>query len=262
MKAIILAAGRGSRMGKLTEDMPKCLVQLDGKPLLKWQMDALNGAGITEIGIVKGYMSYMLNEPGIKYFENHRWSETNMVVSLCYAEEWLKSDTCIISYSDIVYTDRAVSKLINAKGDIVITYDRNWLELWQRRFENPLSDAETFLVNDKGCLIEIGSKAKSLDEIEGQYMGLLKLTPEGWKQIKDFLSSLNSKECDCIDITSLLSKLTKSGVVINTIRIDDSWFEVDNENDLNLYNSLIKNPEYSVYAKKKRIFGALEKKQF
>ena len=82
----------------------------------------------------------------------------------------------ITSYSDIVYSVDTITKLINF-SDIVITYDPNWL--WQMRFNNPLSDAENFRL-DGDRLIEIGLKASSIEEIEGQYMGLLKFTPAGW----------------------------------------------------------------------------------
>ena len=61
MKAIILAAGRGSRMKKLTNDKPKCLVKLHGKPLLEWQLESMRKSGISEIAIVTGYKHEMLS---------------------------------------------------------------------------------------------------------------------------------------------------------------------------------------------------------
>ncbi|MFZ9450262.1 MAG: NTP transferase domain-containing protein, partial [Alphaproteobacteria bacterium] len=64
MRAIILAAGRGSRMRQLTDERPKCLVPLRGRPLLEWQLEALRGAGIREIGIVTGYRREMLASRG------------------------------------------------------------------------------------------------------------------------------------------------------------------------------------------------------
>jgi len=64
MKAIILAAGRGSRMKKLTSNQPKCLTNLNGKPILDWQLEAFKKSGITEVAIVTGYrrnLSYLIN---------------------------------------------------------------------------------------------------------------------------------------------------------------------------------------------------------
>lgn len=239
MRAIILAAGRGSRMRNATEDKPKCLVELAGKPLLEWQLEALKGGGIEEIGLVRGYLAEKLNLNGLKYFENKKWSTTNMVASLKCAREWLEKDTCIISYSDIVYPADTIAKLSTGKGNIVITYDTEWLKLWSARFQDPLLDAETFRVDSKGRLLEIGSRAKTVDEIGGQYMGLLKITPSGWRSIERYLSGLTEEETSKMDVTTMLSRLIDKYVEINTVPIKGRWFEVDNENDLRLCESSV-----------------------
>ena len=101
MKAIILAAGRGSRMKELTAENHKCLVELRGKPLLEWQLLALREAGIGEIAIVTGYKRELLSQYGLAEFHNPRWEKTNMVSSLACAERWLQVGPCIVSYSDI-----------------------------------------------------------------------------------------------------------------------------------------------------------------
>ena len=95
MKALILAAGRGSRMKNLTDDKPKCLIEFRGRPLLDWQLDAIHEAGINDIAIVTGYKREMLIGRGLKEFNNPRWNETNMVFSLACAEEWLIDESCI-----------------------------------------------------------------------------------------------------------------------------------------------------------------------
>ena len=101
MKAIILAAGRGSRMKSLTDEKPKCLIELNGKPLLEWQLEALRGAGIEDIAIVTGYKKELLHRYGLKEFHNSLWAETQMVSSLMCANEWLQQSECVVSYSDI-----------------------------------------------------------------------------------------------------------------------------------------------------------------
>ncbi|HQH99512.1 MAG TPA: phosphocholine cytidylyltransferase family protein [Spirochaetota bacterium] len=241
MKAIILAAGRGKRMGSLTDDRPKCFVSLSKKPLIQWQLEALQGAGIEGIGLVRGYMGELFTDPSIHYFTNSRWSETNMVMSLVCAAEWLKKVTCIISYSDIVYSSDTVKRLMNSPGNIAITYDADWFSLWSKRFANPLDDAETFSINENNCLTEIGGKTKNVEQIKGQYMGLLKITPEGYKTIETYLDSCSAQQRNKHDMTSMLSALLKRGAVINTVKVNGQWFEVDNENDMNLYESLTKN---------------------
>ena len=134
MNAIILAAGRGSRMGSLTSNLPKCRTLLFGKELIQWQLDALMKADIEKISIITGYLSETFDFD-VKYFENKKWMDTNMVSTLISANEWLENETNIVSYADIVYSSESISTLMNAKGDIVITYDPNWYELWSLRFK-------------------------------------------------------------------------------------------------------------------------------
>ena len=74
MKAIILAAGRGSRMKKMTAHQPKCLTMLKGRPLIEWQLHALREAGINDISIVTGYRSNTLRQYNLTEFHNKRLS--------------------------------------------------------------------------------------------------------------------------------------------------------------------------------------------
>jgi choline kinase len=214
------------------------MMKLAGKTLLEWQLAALRGASISEIGIVKGYLADKLKIADTTSFYNERWSETNMVATLTCADEWLTADTCVVSYADIVYPTETINKLKQVQGDIVVPYYTKWLTLWQKRFTNPLEDAETFQISSKGVLAEIGNRALSVNEIQGQYMGLLKFTPEGWKHVKNYLVRLSDYECARLDMTSLLRRLIENGTTIYTVAIDEPWYEVDNEHDLQLYEKL------------------------
>ena len=235
MRAIILAAGRGSRMGRLTAEIPKCLVELGGRPLLEWQTGALRAAGIERIAIVTGWQPDHLAQRGLETFHNPRWSHTQMVMSLACASEWLAADTCIVSYSDIFYPASAVRALMAARADITITYDPDWLTLWSRRFADPLSDAESFETDAGGRVVEIGRKTDDIRKIRGQYMGLLKFTPKGWQAVSGALMRLEQESRDRLDMTSLLQRLIASGQEIRAVAVDGPWGEVDNERDLALY---------------------------
>jgi L-glutamine-phosphate cytidylyltransferase len=236
MKAIILAAGRGSRLESLTDNQPKCRVKLHGKQLIEWQIDSLNNSGIKHLAIVRGYMADNF-QYDFQYFDNKRWDKTNMVVSLLAASQWLEREECIISYSDIVYSSDTVNRLINADGEIVIAYDPNWLVLWKMRFKNPLSDAETLKI-ERGKIIEIGKRTSDLEDIEGQYMGLLKISPSGWLKISNYLDTLTENEVDNLDMTGMLNNLIISGVTIRCVPIREKWYEVDSQTDLNCYQEL------------------------
>ena len=116
MIALILAAGRGSRLRELTSDKPKCLVSLAGRPLLHWQYDALCAAGAQRLLIVRGYLAERLvpEAAGLPAdaFEttvNPQWEHSNMLSSLLCAAPWLEAafaageQEAVISYADIVY---------------------------------------------------------------------------------------------------------------------------------------------------------------
>lgn len=238
MKAIILAAGRGSRMKKLTDECPKCLVEVRGKALLDWQLEALREAGITEIAIVTGYKRQMLANRRLVEFHNSRWAETNMVSSLACAAGWLQTGPCIVSYSDIFYCSSAVQSLINSSGSLAVTYDPNWLQLWTSRFGDPLLDAETFRLTLEGTLAEIGRKPKLVAEVQGQYMGLLRFTPEGWAEVARLRSMMTEEECDRMHMTEALQKVIEAGrMSIEAFSELGEWGEVDSAEDLYTYQN-------------------------
>jgi L-glutamine-phosphate cytidylyltransferase len=238
MRAIILAAGRGSRMKSLTDERPKCLVEMRGKVLLEWQLAALREAGISEIGIVTGYKRELLAGRGLIEFHNPQWAKTNMVSSLAHAEAWLVADTCIVSYADIFYESSAIGLLVNCAAPLAITFDANWLPSWEERFADPLLDAESFRLKPDGTLSEIGSKPKSVEEIEGQYMGLLRFTPTAWAELTRIRAALTGLERDNMHMTGTLQKIIDAGrMPVRAVRYDGSWGEIDSPEDLICYEA-------------------------
>ena len=243
-RGLILAAGRGSRMGPLGDDRPKCLVELEGKTLLERQIAALQRGGAQEIGVVRGYRAGMIDFPGVHWFANERWAETNMVMSMVAAAPWLRSGPVIVSYADIFYRSELVRGLAGAPGQLVISYDRVWRRLWTRRFADPLADAETFRIDAAGQLLEIGGKTTRIEEIEGQYMGLLKFTPAAWSAVERLLSTLDAAVCDRLDATGLLRRLIAGNEIsIGTFGTDGQWGEIDNPEDVALYQEMVKEGE-------------------
>ena len=106
MKAIILAAGQGTRMGSETDDKPKCLIQYKGKPLINYTIETMRACGIKDIVIIDGYksevlQSYLSND-NVIFITNKEFYKTNMVYTLFCAESEMKDDF-LISYSDIIY---------------------------------------------------------------------------------------------------------------------------------------------------------------
>jgi choline kinase len=234
MKALILGAGRGSRLGDITVKQPKPLAILAGKPLLEWQIGAFKEAGIDDVSLVTGYQKSAFDVYQLPTFTNHHWATSNMVSSLLCADSLLSNNDTIISYGDIVYRPSIVQKLIASPCSLGITYDKSWLDLWNLRFENPLDDAERFQHSD-GYLQAIGDKVTDLGDINGQYMGLLKISTKSWQDIKAYLLSLPADELQKKDMTSLLSELLRLGMSITTVAINGGWVEVDNPSDISCY---------------------------
>lgn len=232
MRSLILAAGRGSRMGTATRRRPKCMTPLEGRPLIAWQADALSAGGAGEVAVVVGYRAAGVRLPGAVRFSNPRWRETNMVRSLERAGRWLAAGPCVVSYSDIVYGPEPVRRLAACRADVAVTYDRLWLRQWKARFADPLQDAETFRVDRRGRVVDIGRKPRSLAEVGGQYMGLLRFTPRGWRRTRAWLGRLAPAARDRLDMTSLLRGLVESGVPVRGVPVDGGWFEVDSLSDL------------------------------
>ena len=236
MKAIILAAGRGSRMGDATEDLPKCMAELGGGTLLGHLVSSLQkaGFGLGDIGIVTGYKKEKVTVDGAVYFHNPDWDRTNMFYSLLKAGGWLEAKTCIVCYSDIYVSPNAIMTLKNAAGDIAITSYADFLKLWQLRFANPLDDLETFRLADSK-LTEIGKRPESLDEVQGQFMGLIRFTPTGWAAVMEAVRTGLPTPVGKIDMTGLLRHLVTLGHDVEVLDTHDLWLEVDSQNDVEVY---------------------------
>jgi len=236
MRAIILAAGRGRRIAPLSDQTPKCLIKVRGTPLIDLQISALKLGGISEIGIVTGYKREALRDRKMPEFYNSDWATTNMVKSLCMADAWLTTSPCLVSYSDIFYGSKAVRMLAKSTSILGITYDPNWLTLWEERFDKPLEDAETFRIDENYLLEEIGKKGNDVNDIQGQYMGLLRFTPTAWSEVQSILYDLGESVANNIDMTTLLQKvIERNNIKIHGIPYNGRWGEVDTEKDLQVY---------------------------
>ncbi|MDR1561008.1 MAG: phosphocholine cytidylyltransferase family protein, partial [Holosporaceae bacterium] len=180
MKAVILAAGQGTRLRPLTNDRPKCMVEFHGKPIIDYVVETMRYLKIQNINVVTGYQHHVLEKHLLKYenislYHNENYSSTNMLYSLWRAKPEFNDDV-IISYSDIIYSKDILQKLINSPFDISIIIDKNWLELWSLRMDDPLQDAESLILDENENILEIGKKVHSYDKIQGQYIGLIKFS--------------------------------------------------------------------------------------
>ena len=240
-KAIILAAGSGKRLQKYTKKKPKCLVKIDGKTILSRQIKILERNNIKNITIVGGYLSSFLKRFKINLLINKDYRKTNMVWSLFRAKKELNNDV-IISYGDIVYHENILKKLMKSESDIAVAIDSNYKKYWKKRFKNPFRDLETLKIKENK-ISKIGKKTKSYKDIDGQYIGLIKLSKLGsryflntFNKIKLENKYIQGKRIEDCYLTDFLQEIIDRGQIVRPIKFREDWIEVDTINDL-------KNPE-------------------
>lgn len=238
MKAIVLAAGRGSRLGSLTDDKPKCLVSINRRTLLDRAISALRAGGVSSIAVVGGYRSELVSPFADHLFLNPTWSSSGIFSSLCRAQTWLEGETCLVTYSDIFFGSGIVRALSKIEAPIAIAFDPNAVELWRQRFSNPLADLETFAISPSGYVSEIGGRPKDFAEVQGQYMGLLRIHPVGWQALLDARATLERERQPLADMTTLLSIALARGITIAAVPTEEPWGEVDTPQDIAVYERL------------------------
>ncbi|MCG8314856.1 MAG: phosphocholine cytidylyltransferase family protein [Pseudomonadales bacterium] len=241
MMAVILAAGRGSRLGSLTDKAPKCFTEVLGKRLLDYQLAALRRAGITNIVLVSGYRANCFHEYAdqVHLVHNESWDQGNMLLSLVSCEPQWRGQEFVISYSDIIYSSSIVRDLVCSPWDIGISYDPNWVTLWRARFgDELLDDAESFRI-DNNKVIEIGNRVDDVKLIQGQYMGLLKFSPVGSNYLNRLLASLDKQQLAQWDMTRLLQQVIAEQE-LGAVPCETPWFEVDNQVDLQVAENHIR----------------------
>ncbi|MGA4837588.1 NTP transferase domain-containing protein [Streptomyces sp. G45] len=230
MKAVVLAAGRGSRMGPYTADRPKCLMEIAGRSLLDRQVAALRAAGADEVAVVTGWQPDAFAATGLRLFHNPRWARTTMVDSLAAADAWLSAGPVLVSYGDIVYSAATARRLAHSRAPLALVHDPDWLALWSRRLDDPFADAERFRQDASGRLIDIGGRAHSVEDAQGQYIGLLRFTPDAWAVLQ---ARRAAGDLAGLDMTGALGHLVRTcSLPVMTVPVDGPWCEFDRPADL------------------------------
>jgi len=248
---IYLAAGRGSRLGELTTEKPKCFVNIFGKSLIEYFLRLKNHPLVGDVNVVAGYKHECFDVyQGVNLLNNANWANTNMVHSLRIAlENDSSAKPLLIVYSDIFLNplewDKIIEEVAKNKYIFCPSY-ANWKKLWSRRMENPLNDLESFRLKD-GFLIEIGGEVKEMVEIEGQFMGVLGVPANRKAVFKDALDDYLLTKEDATSTTDFLQFLIKKKEKIKVIQYGGVWFEVDSQTDVEVYQSLFQTHPTDIY---------------
>lgn len=245
MKSIILAAGEGTRLRPVTHMLPKCLARLTGVSLLDYHISVLHGAGIEDITLVGGYKSHRLEGRVPELQINPDYATTNMVHTLFCAEKMMvDGEDLIISYGDIVFHPEVIESLVKDDAPVSMVIDTDWRKYWAARMEDPLQDAETLKLDDEGNVLEVGKKPQSYQDIQGQYIGLIKVSGQWVKKFKDAYRDMDQsleydgKNFRNMYMTSFLQSLINRGWQVHSVPISNGWLETDSIEDLRTYHQL------------------------
>jgi choline kinase len=239
MKIVILAAGMGSRLLPYTKDIPKAKVNIFGKSIIDHQLSILKSFKLDNICIVSGYCHQKFSNYNVKHIHNKDFDTTNMVYSLYLAKNWLKGETFIVLYGDILFNRKTFKKLLDSNKQVSTIVEKAWLLTWRKRFADPLTDAESLKLCNKNCIIELGKKATKYTDIEGQYVGMTKFNSSISIKLWEYLDLLmSSKHNKYIYFTEFLQNMVDSFVDIHAIFSTKGVIEVDSCYDLEVYEQL------------------------
>ena len=237
-RIFVLCAGEGKRLRPYTEDKPKCMVPYKNKPLLQYQLEVFEKFHLNDITLIGGYHSEALPKDLYPVVVNHDFSTTNMLFSLFCAESDMPEDRdMIISYGDIIYHASVLESLLKANDACNVITDIDWRTYWNNRMEDPLKDAETFRWNaETRRIFELGKKPKTLDDIQGQYIGLFKIAAPFVKKFKQMYETFKAVHPNYKNayMTDFLQFLINKNFPTFGVPIHNKWAEFDTVNDLNL----------------------------
>jgi choline kinase len=180
-RAVILAAGNGTRMGRLTADRPKALLDVDGRTLIDRELDALASFGIVDVTVVIGYQQQRLREHlgrRVRFIENARYRETNSLFSLSLAREELQQGAVILN-SDLLVSSDLLARLIKAPVEDAVLID----------CDGELADEEMKVTTWQGFAIDFG-KGLPPRAAHGENVGILKFGAEGGRRLVRHIDAL------------------------------------------------------------------------
>jgi len=240
MKAIILSAGCSSRLGDLTKELPKSLVDVNGKSIIQRQIETFRNNGIKEIIVIVGPNKDKFQLNDVEYVIDKNFHEHEQLLSLMTASKHFQNDV-VISFGDVIVDNNIMKQIVESTYDIGIAIDLKWEKNYDNRSQHPKSEADLALIKSN----KITKIKKNLNFIEnhqlGEFLGIMKLSDLGLKKFLDVFERLNSshegKFHDAPSfqkayLTDMIDELIQTNEVVNPIFIDGVWFEIDTIEDL------------------------------
>lgn len=237
-KAIILAASKGSNFGSLTDNKPKCMIPIWGKPILSNIVETLNEVGIKDISTVVGYKKEAVNLPNIHYFENFEYDKSGILSSLLLAEEKLTGN-CIISFGDVLYERHVLRELLETEGDILLTVDCAWCQGGKKHRDidsviGSQAPSDKFYGSRIANLIDIGTHIPQ-ESAHGEWIGLMKLSPKGAELLKKKLIEFKNEDEKAFkkaNMVNMFKRMLKMNIPIHILYAWGHWLDIDSIEDI------------------------------
>lgn len=229
MKAVILAAGQGTRIRSVHGEHPKCLIEVDNATILDHQLEALSMAGINDVAIVVGYekeqiidhvMNRKLRAPRIHFIENPAFAITNNIYSLWLALEWLRGDGFVVLNADVIFDADVLEVAVRTNTPLSMIVDPLWRD-------------ETMKVIIQGDRILQMSKNISRERSSGTYIGITIFSRTIQSRFFDKMNAVISagRVNDFFNVA--VQELVDEGVHVGYTSTDGlAWAEIDDPTDL------------------------------
>lgn len=240
MKVIIIAAGSATRLGKITEKIPKGLLKINGKSILERQIELFKKNNIDDLIIITGPLKEF-GIPDISYVEDPNYQNHDVLGSLMAAEKFLNGNL-ITSYSDIIFEEKILNQMLDFKGNIGIPVDLDWEKNYINRIQHPKSEADNVLIKGKNILkIKKNIPSCNPDEKLGEFLGPIIFSKNGIKIFVEKYKKLetthqgnfhNAPSLQKAYLTDMIQELIDNGVYVEPIFIHGKWCEIDTPEDI------------------------------
>ena len=244
----MIGAGRGSRLGDNTDQIPKTLVHVMGRPMLDWILEALLSAGFRrkDVVFVCGYAEDVVRAryPEFTYVRNLDWANNNILLSLMCAREHLAGGF-LSTYADIVYDGQIVEQLVASPADITLGCDTAWRRRYVGRTQHPETDAEK-LRADGPRVLEI-SRTIASEAADGEFIGVMKLSEGGARVLTDAFDQAQraygtgmfreGRTFQKAYLLDLLQEMLEAGASMHRENTAGGYMEIDTEQDLAMARS-------------------------
>ena len=231
MKAIILSAGQGSRLGHLTDHRPKCLIEFNGRTLLDRQLDTLAANGVDEAVVVTGFHDELVNAaiaartggPRVRTVCNPFYKVADNLGSLFVARHELEGD-CLVWNGDTLVSDQLMRRVLgNDRQGICVTIDRK---------EGYDADDMKVVVDEAGQLHAIG-KRLPMEEVNAESIGLLAFRSGGAELFREWIEKvIRTSEGTTIWYLRVIHQIAQADKVWTFDINGDEWGEVDFPEDV------------------------------